>query len=283
MLSSREPTEKMYGNIDAGSTILASVGPNQIGYWLTHAMGVCTSSGSSAPYTHTFTPKTLPSFIIEHDYSADIASTVVRLTGCRVSSATLQIAQEGPVTISLESAAGMIVKASSPLDATPTEPGHDPWGTEHVGITIDGVSACGIKSFSLTIDNELDTSIYTLPCTGETYGQRGELPEGRCAISGSMDLMFSTAAAGLLTSALAKSSVAIVVTMQHGAGTGATVGNEKLTLTLPKCHVGLFAPPITTRSGISVSVPFTAWKDSSSALTAVLLSPLTAADMFISS
>jgi hypothetical protein len=281
MSDSREPTRKLYGNIDAGANILVTVAPQTIGFWLAHIIGLPTTTGSTAPYSHAFTPKALTSFVTELDMRTDVSNKVYRVPGCRIGSATFQVNQEGPVTLNMQASGAKLVEATTPLDATPSVPTHVPFGTEHVAVTIDTVSACGIKSLTLNFDNELDTSIYTLPCTGSTYGQRGELPEGRLMLNGSMELMFSTTAANLLTSALARGTVAIVITLTFGTGLG-TTGNEKLTITMPKCDVGLFAPPINTRSGISVTIPFEMWKDSASAITATLLSPNAAAGLFIS-
>ncbi len=279
----RGAVRSLPGNIDVGASLVVTANPGQIGFLLAMAFGLPTSSGSSAPYTHTFTPKALPSFQLEEDLRTDVTNTFYRYMGMRVVSGSLQINAEGPVVLTLNCSGKSISGHTTPLDATPSTVTHYPWGTQHAAIAIDGVSACNIRAFTLNWDNELDTGIYTLPCTGQTAGLRGELPEGRSVITGSADLMFSTTAAGLLTSALALGSVAITVTLTFGTGDGSAVGKEKLTLTLPKCDVGLFAPSVTSRSGISVTVPFTMYRESAAALTAVLLSPTNAAGLFISS
>lgn len=278
----RGATRSLAGNIDVGASITVTANPGQIGYLLAMAFGLPTTTGSVAPFTHTFSPTTLPSFQIEEDLRTDVANTIYRYQGMRVASGSLQISSEGPVVLTLNCSGKSMTAHTAPLDATATTVVHYPWGTQHAAISIDGVSACGIRSFTLNFDNELDTGIYTMPCTGETFGTRGELPEGRSVITGSAELMFSTTAAGLLTSALARTSVAIVITLTFGTGDGSAVGKEKLTITLPKCDVGMFAPPVNSRSGISVTIPFSMYRESAAALTAVLLSPTNAAGLFIS-
>lgn len=281
MLSGRGFPSMLYGNIDTSVTINTTMNPEQSGFWLAMALGLPVTTGSTAPYSHLFAPKALPSFTLETDFRTDIASTVLQYLGCKVSSAAIQANQEGPVTLNLTCSAQKVSKASTPLDATPVYPGHRPWGSRALRLRLDTVSACDVMSLSLNIDNELDTSIYTIPCTGQTYGQRGELPEGRARITGSMDLMLSTVAMGLFDKAVADGEAAIAFDLVSGAGDGAAVGGEKLAIQLPHAQIGKFAPPVNTRSGLRVTVPFSCYTGTNGLFYAMLLSPRTATQLYV--
>jgi hypothetical protein len=279
MGSNRKRYRAIHGNIDAGFTITITVNPEQIAFWLNMAFGAATTTGSSAPYTHTFEPKTLPSFTLEEDFSADIAATVVRYSGCRVASGSVTIPQEGPVTMTLQCLAKNISVNAAALDATPTVPNHRPWSARESSIMIEGVRDCRIKAYTLNFNNEME-SIYTLGCDTQTYGERGDLTEGRCVVNGTLDMVFSNA--DTMSTALSRTDQGVYAYMQFGTGDGSAEEKEKLSFHTPQVDFGLHAPSVETRAGLSVQVPFEAYATSSAySLTAALLSPRTAATLYL--
>ena len=66
------------GGVAPSGNISVAVDHEQIGFWLKHLFGTPQTTGSD-PYTHVFTPvELLPGFIVEKDYTADIASKIER-------------------------------------------------------------------------------------------------------------------------------------------------------------------------------------------------------------
>ena len=281
MTADRNMSRSLFGNVDVTHNIVTTLNPEQSPFWLSMLLGIPTTTGSTAPYTHTYDPRVLPSFTLETDMSADIASTVLRYVGCRVASGSIQINQEGPAVLTLNTVAKSLSIESAPLDATPTYPTHVPWGAEHSKVTLDGVQQCDIASATINFDNMLDTGVYTLPCSGGTYGQRGELPSGQCKISGQMDLLMDSTAKGYLEKAIAMSTHAIQIVFQFGTGDGSAAGKEKIIFNMPQVDFGLFAPAINTRSGIRVTVPFTCHQATQKSLYVTVLSPRTAATLYL--
>jgi hypothetical protein len=157
------------GNLSVAGAIRTEVAPENIGFWLSHLLGAPTTTGVSAPYTHGFVPDALPAgFRVEKDYTAALASKVERFRGCRISSATFTLPQEGFVTAEFQIAGKDHAIITAPLDAAPADPGHAGF-TGFEGTVKQGGSPLGyVMSGSLTIDNSLRTDMFVIG-GGELY------------------------------------------------------------------------------------------------------------------
>lgn len=278
MSSNRKRFRAIHGNIDAGFTITVTVNPEQIGFWLAMCFGLPTTTGETAPYTHAFQPSTLPSFTLEQDFTAEIATTVIRYTGCRVASGTFTIPLEGPVTLTMQCQAKAVSLHTAALDNTPTVPEHRPWSAREAQLQIDSAIDCRVKGMTINFNNELE-SIYTLSCATSNYGERSELTEGRCVVNGSLDLVFSSAAT--MTKALARTASQLYPEVGFGTGTGAEVGLESLAFNMPTVDFGVHSPSIETRAGLSVTVPFEAYATGNAySIAGILKSPRTATVLY---
>lgn len=252
MLAGRGKSAQVYGNIDVSGSISVVMAPTHIGFWLKQCIGDPTTTGTAAPYTHVFTPDTLPSFIFEQDFNAAIADKVIQYTGCKVASWTIDLPQSGPCKLSMQVSGKGYLIDEAPLDGTLTDLGHLPFSGFNGKIYVDSTQIGSVKMARISCDNEMDTSVYTFPGGGETAGLRGDLPEGRAAITGELEMIFDSF--DYIDLAIAQTEVEVEITLIHGAGDG-TAGDEILTLTLDHVRIPLHAPAIETRSGLSVTVP----------------------------
>ena len=249
------------GNVDISGNLDVVIAPENFGTLLYHILGVPVTVGASAPYTHTFIPKTLPpGFILEKDYTSKIASKVERFNGCRVASAQLSFPQEGFATcsISVSGKRHSINAAMLDVDQTLSDFGNDGYSGLKGVVKRGGVQVGGILSASLSIDNGMDTSLYTFPASGATAGERGALPEGLARITGQIETVFEDFT--IVDLAKAGTDTTFEWVYQHGTGIG-TSGNEYLSFLVDHSDIMLASPPIETASGMKVMYNFNAFSN----------------------
>lgn len=263
------------GNIDVSGSYNLEVAPQHVGFFLRHILGAPTTTGASAPYTHVFRPTALPvGLLVEKNWvPAGITSKVEHFLGCRVADATFDFPQEGAVTLALSLQGAKYTIAAAPLDATLADPGHTGWFAPDVTLTIGGSASLIVKSANIKITNNLQTDRYTLG----TAGERVDCPEGFADVTGSITAIVDTTLfSAFIDKAQARTDTALSLICTSGAGTGASAGNEKLTLTLDHALIDLTSAPINSPGGIEVSFTFNAFKSGATdkGLVATLLSPL---------
>ena len=263
------------GNVDVSGNLNVELAPEHVGFYLRHVLGAPTTTGASAPYTHTFRPKALPvGLIVEKDWTgAGISSKVEQFLGCRVSQATIDIPQEGAATLSLQVQGANYTIAASAIDGSLGDTGHTGWFATDCAVLLAGSAVTNVKSVQFTINNNLDAGRYTLG----TSGERIDLPEGFADVTGQVTAIVDTTLfSAYIDKAAARTDTPLEVTLTFGAGTGASAGNEKLSLKLDHATIALATPPINSPGGTEVTFTFTGFKSGSTdkGLVAVLLSPL---------
>lgn len=263
------------GNIDVSGSYNVEMAPQDIGFFLRHILGAPTTTGASAPYTHVFRPTTLPvGLLVEKNWvTAGITGKVEHFLGCKVQDATFDVPQEGACTLAMNLQGAKYTIAAAPLDGTLADPGHTGWFAPDVSVTIGGSASLLVKSANIKVMNNLQTDRYTLG----TSGERVDCPEGFADCSGSITVIVdATLFSAFIDKANARTDTALSIIYTFGAGTGASAGNEKLTLTLDHALIDLASPPISSPNGMEVSFTFNAFKSGSTdkGLVATLLSPL---------
>lgn len=248
------------GNKDVSGSFSLELSPEQIGWWLKHALGAPTTSGAG-PYTHVFVPAALPAgFQVEKNYTAKIASKVEAFQGCRIASMALACPQEGFGKATFQVGGVRRTMRTAPLDATLTDLGHTGWTGFKGIIKLGGTQIGGVRDLNISVDNEMKLDNYTFPATGGTPGERFSLPEGRAVISGSMTLVFEDFALIDLADAGTETTIEILYTNGTGAG---TAGNETLSILIDHADIPLTSPRIETPSGMEVQYSFSGFKSGS--------------------
>lgn len=262
------------GNYDISGNLNVELAPETVGFFLRHVLGAPTTTGASAPYTHTFRPTALPTgLIVEKDWTDNIASKVEHFLGCRVGQATIDIPQEGAATLSMQLQGAKYAIASAVLDASLADPGHTGWFAPDCTVKVGGSTVTTVKSVQFTVNNNMDGGRYALGSGGE----RIDLPEGFADVSGSVTAIVSTDLfSGYIDKAVARTDTTLEVILTFGNGLGGSAGNENLSLKLDHAQIELATPPITSPGGMEVTFTFTGYKSGSTdkGLVAVLLSPL---------
>lgn len=244
------------GNWDVSGNINVEAAPESIGFWLRHLLGTPVTVGSASPFTHTFRPKALPvGFVAELDLTTGIASKVHQYLGCRITQATINIPQSGPVTMSNSVGGSKFAVITAPIDATLTDPGHTSWYASDATVKIADTASCIVKDVSISVNNNMQTDRYTL-CGG---GTRYDMPEGFVDVQGSITAIFAAGAQTLIENAVARTDTALEVVLKFGTGAG-TAGNEELTIKLDHAQIALSAPAINSPGGLEMSFTFDAYK-----------------------
>ena len=263
------------GNLDVSGSYNLELAPQHVGFWLRHILGAPATAGASAPYTHTFRPTSLPvGFIVEKNWvPAGITGKVEQFLGCRVGDATFDVPQEGACTLAMSVQGAKYTIATTPLDAALADPGHTGWFAPDVTVNIGGSASLVCKSANIKVSNNLQTDRYAL----STAGERIDMPEGFADCTGSITAIVDTTLfSDFIDKANARTDTALELIYAFGAGTGASAGNEKLSLKLDHALIDLTSVPINTPGGVEVSFNFMAYKSGATdkGLVAVLLSPI---------
>jgi len=107
---------------------------------------------------------------------------------------------------------------------------------------------------SISIDNDMDTGIYTYPASGETAGERNSLPEGYAKISGNVEMVFEDFTMIDLAYAGTETTIEWVYTNS---------GGDVLSILLDHVDIPLQTPSIETRSGLKVNLNWMAFASGS--------------------
>jgi len=244
--------ETKFGNSGSIDFIAETVG---IGYFLKWALGTVNSeleSGATSVYKHEFTPSEseLSSFTLEIGSSI----TARRIFGCKVGSLTIEAPLGDIVTYSIDISGGKEV-LQSPATPTTWENGKPFLVFHHGTLKIDDANYGDVKSFSLTISNDLalDDS-YRL--AGSRYPQL--LYSGRRTVEISFDSAFTSTTE--YQKLLDSTNVAIELTFDTGVEIE-TGFNKKMTIELPLVYYTGGAPSISGADEIVVSFSGRAIRD----------------------
>jgi len=257
----RERVKPIRGNVNVSGQIALEVSPENMLLMLYYAIGTWTTTGTAAPYTHTFTTGSkLPSFQTQVDFGTDAPSgqRCHVFSGLKINTFSLQVPNNGNVTATFDCIGKKAEMSDTVLDATPTTTTFTRYSSFEVDVQINGSAATNVESFSLTVANELDESVYPI----STDGLRTELPNGFQTVSGQFTAFFDNAT--LLTKANDGTACSIVLSLTRGTGLGAD-GNESMTFTIPSTMLEQTSPEVSGPAGVKLQMAFKAYKDGATA------------------
>lgn len=264
------------GRVGGTGSAVVTIGTS-IAFWLKHLIGVPSTSGVAAPYTHTFQVgqgiNALPAALgIERDYSDRIAvpGRYVRDTDIRIASGAFAFSTAAATQQATFNLAGAALRTmpTTAVDATPDDFGHAAFALAGLSLLLDdGTTDVCVETLNLNWDNDLDTELYCL----NDGGLRHDMPEGQVLITGDGVAQFDTPA--LLIKARDDANLKLQITMSRGTGAG-TAGNEQLVITIPLSTIETTTPGVTGPRGIKQNFTFIAYRPAGSevGVTAVLKS-----------
>lgn len=251
--ANRNPQKPARGNKDVSGDITVELDP-YMGKLFYHALGTFTVSGTS-PYSHTFTISDLPTgFTIEKQFTDLAVPEYFTYSGCKVNSMRISFGNEGFIESSFNiMGATQTVTAAAKL-TSPTD-----WTTGTVGTQFDGFEAVityeggqtlgNATKLDLTIENNLDGSVYVIDGTGQRYS----MPAGLVKVSGTVTVLFENVT--MYNKAINNTESSLVITLTHGSGTGAA-NNEKLQIFINELLYQPQDPVVSGPTGILVDLPF---------------------------
>lgn len=260
---SRDAAMPVLGNVDVVGTINTEL-QAYIAELLKFTFGKVTTTGSASPYTHKFTiGSTLPSFLIEKGFT-DLGQYLL-YNGCKVNKMSLTIKSEGFQEISFDIIGAKETVATSSFDSTPTDRGKYSWtGFDIATIEEGGTAIANVQEVSLTVENNLDNSVYVIGSAGE----RISLPAGIVKVSGTVKALFDSIT--LYTKAKQSTETSLKIKYQFGTGAG-TAGNESMEIYIPELKYSPNAPVITGPAGILVEMPFSAYYDNNTDASSIVV------------
>ena len=189
----------------------------------------------------------------EVDYSTAIATPgrFLRYAGCRISKGKFTFKPDGLVEADYDiMGSSFDWTQSTTISASPTDFGHAGFSMFTAALKEGGSTSSVVQQVDLTIDNQLDSSLYTIG----GGGVRGALPEGFIATSGMITALFQDMS--VLTKALNNTDSSLQITFTKGTGDG-SAGNDYLDFLIPHLQYELAAPPIDGPKGLMAKLNFT--------------------------
>lgn len=203
---------------------------------------------SGSLYTHTIKRGVLPVGLTIEKGFTDIGQYFA-YRGCRIESLSMSITPQGLVTGSIDiKGKAPSDPSSTPLDATPTDPGFATVAHHEASLVEEGGSAATILGFEQTIANALDGDKYQV---GSQY--RASMPEGLGESTGKITFLFEDLTYYNKWANGTETSVRIVFS-QSGMSLGVYYPRVRYT--------GDGAPKIDTAQGIVSALDFQAIYDS---------------------
>lgn len=237
------------GDKNVAGTIQTHLAPQSCLRWLAHVIGMPTTTGASAPYTHVYAvgdgALALPAGLaIEMDLGAALgASRYLRFHGLRVRQAQFQFGSSGFAQMNLDLLGADFSLNAAPLDASLDDHGHTAWSMFSASLEEGGAPISTVQSLDLTWNNDLDEDTFVIG----GGGVRGDLPEGFASISGNLNTLFKDAA--LLNKAINSTDTSLKIALANGIGDG-SAGNESFELHVPALRLAATTPEIQGPRGL---------------------------------
>lgn len=275
----RGQARSVEGNRNVQGQIGYEMAPESIGLLLKHLIGAPTTTGASAPYTHTFQvgasgANALPiGLTFEEDFGTAIASAsrYLQLRGCRFNSGTFTFSPSGFQTLQIDVLGADWLKTNTTLDGTPTDNGHIPFTSTELAVRLGPSGSPKMVCFNqLTLNwaNDLDADKFCI----SGGGVRDGLPEGFAIVGGSITAFFDHE--DVIDTLLSGTDTELQVTLSRGTGLG-TAGNEKLTITIPNLVFARTGPTIDGPRGLRLQANFSVHRTTGElGVTFTLLSPI---------
>jgi hypothetical protein len=255
------PVKPTPGNKVVSGTIVVPFDSIASYYWLKAAFNTVDTTGTSSPYTHSFTMEGTTkrkSLTIEHQYLDLDTPQYFMYTGCKISRMSFSTGGEGELLLNLDVVGSDREIDTSSFDAEPTEVGYEPLNQSQAALKEGNTTYADATNVTYEINFNPDTSQYVIGGGGAL----GAIPDGVIAVTGNLSALFTDVA--LLSKAAADTETSLEVTY-----TGSS--SSKVIADFPELQFSESDPPIEGPQGIVVSLPWSAYYDDGSDESAVVI------------
>lgn len=254
----------MAGKVSVKGSFSTELSPAH-GTFLKHLVGVVTTTGASAPYTHVIKVGALPTSLCFEKAFPDLSPPQYFLyNGCRINKGSFDFKPSGPVPVSFDLAGRERTISGTTIDATVTDLGHNPFTGFEAALLEGGSSIAVVTALKFDVENDLQTDLYTIGGGGKVHS----LPAGKNKVSGTMTTIFADMTT--LNKAIAKTETSLKITLTHGTGAG-TSGNESIEFLIPELKLKESDPVIKDAKGIMLDVPFEAYYNDSTEASSIVI------------
>ncbi len=256
----RNREKSIIGNQNVSGTIVANLDETSNVILLKHLIGANVTTGAGDPFTHTMKMGALPAKGLTIEKGFTDISEFHKFNGCRIASADIEVVPEGHIKITYNILGAKETRSATSYDATPTVLAYTAFSAldANMAITEGGSSIAIVKSFKLTINNQLTEDLYVIAGGGIRKG----LDEGQAMVTGEITVFFEDDI--LLAKARDSTETALVVTLDKNATPA-----RSLVITVPELIYGRSGPEITGPQGVEVTLPFEAFFDNATEATSL--------------
>ncbi len=245
----RDPAKPFRGNVEVAGDVVVPVDRIAIGYWLQMLLGDPATTGTSI-YTHVFTVKdSQTSWVLEHAYN-DVGVYLL-YNGCKANTFKIDIGGDRELTATFGVMGAGEARGASSMDSSPSVLSYDVFNQFDAAIQEGGATSAIITDASISVNNNLDGSIYVIGGAGK----RARLPEGQIEITGSIKALFDDAA--LLDKAINGTESSLSITF--------TSGSYSLNLLIQELMFEQSSPGISTPGGLFTELNFTGYYEDGAA------------------
>lgn len=241
------------GNIDTSGKLTVPVDGRYIGLWLKAVFGAPVTTGVG-PYTHTYKPlPSIPSLVVEKGFT-DIGQ-YFKYNGVKVNSFSISVGGDGELTADIDLVGKSESLSQVEYDSSLNTLDFSRLNNFQVSIKEGGSTLSSVTECSLTIENGLDDSIYTIG----SGGYRGQIPEGQVNVSGTLTALFENSA--LITKAIDGTETSLEIEIDDGT--------NSLTFSIPELIFERTSPGISGPAGILLTLNFRGYFDNNADATNV--------------
>jgi hypothetical protein len=245
----RNPQAPVRGNVQVNGSFQHPMHLDAVGWLIKHGIGVPAVTTGSTYHTHlskmNYSGSTqggdLPTGLSFEVGFTDIGEYHT-YDGCKINTIGINATSEGVCVFDVGVIGQGFTRAAATGDASPTS--YTSSAIDHFLASIEegGGSIAYVSDVSLTINNNLDSSLYVVGSAGEL----GDLPEGVGAVSGSLTALFQSDT--LLAKARDNTESSLMLKW--------TSGSESLQLDIPELIYEPASPTVNGPAGVKVTLNF---------------------------
>ncbi len=245
--NNRNPTQPFRGNRDVTGALVVPYDLASIGLWLKGLLGSPSTTGSIAPYTHTYdTTNSPPSFLLDVGHT-DL-TLYYKYNGCMVNTFATTFGGDGELTANIGLIGAKETKGTSAYEASPsvdmTAMANGRFEQFEAALTEGGSPIDYVTEMGMEISNGL-ASAY---CIGDA-GVKSNLVEGMLSMTGTLVALFQDDALLLKGRTPTESSLSLTLTQ----------GTYSLNIEFDEVQFSQKKPPISGPEGLLLNLTWEAY------------------------